>query len=112
MKKNSKKWPFFNLNLYIMATSPTPPSSSLPQPLSYEQLDGQMLSSYAASLGINDLNVGSANTSFFNVVALMVARSSGDIFQVLRDFNLSRATGPALQNLAIEYNVAPIEAAV
>lgn len=94
-----------------MAT-PTPPSNSLPQPLSYEQILGQELSSYASSLGINDLNVGSANVSFFKVVALMVARSSGDIFQILRDFSLDRATGPALQNLAIEYGVPPIGARV
>ncbi len=89
-----------------------PPSSSLPTPLSYEQLLGNALSSYAASIGINDLNVGSATTSFFQVVALMVARNSGDIFQILRDFSLDRATGPALQNLAIEYGVPPIGAAV
>jgi hypothetical protein len=95
-----------------MATSPTPPSSSLPNPQSYDAILGQMLSSYASSLGINDLNVGSANTSFFQVVALMAARSSGDIFQILRDYSLSRATGPALQNLAIEYGVPPLAAAV
>lgn len=95
-----------------MANTPIPPSSSLPQPQSYDALLGQMLSSYAASLGINDLNVGSANVSFFQVVALMVARSSGDIFQILRDYSLDRATGPALQNLAIFYNVPPIGAAV
>ena len=95
-----------------MATSPTPPSSSLPTPLSYDAILGQMLSSYAASVGVNDLNVGSASTGFFQVVALMVARSSGDVFQILRDFSLDRATGPALQNLAIEYGVPPIGAAV
>jgi hypothetical protein len=95
-----------------MATSPIPPTSSLPQPLSYDQILGQMLSSYSASLGINDLNVGSANTSFFSVVALAVARSSGDIFQILRDYSLDRATGPALQNLAIEFGVPPLGAHV
>ena len=93
-----------------MATNPIPPSSSLPQPLSYQQLLGQATSSYAASLGINDLNIGSANVSFFQVVALMVARSSGDIFQILRDYNLDRATGPALKNLAAEFNV-PVQGA-
>lgn len=95
-----------------MATNPTPPSSSLPQPQSYEDILGQALSSYAASLGINDLNVGAPNVAFFQVVALIAARTSGDIFQILRDFNLSRATGPALQNLALEYNVPPIGAIV
>ncbi len=94
-----------------MATTPTPPSSSLPQPLSYQQIVGMMNSGYASSLGINDLNVGSANVSFFNIVGLMVARASGDIFQILKDYNLSRATGPALQNLAIEYGVPPLPAA-
>jgi hypothetical protein len=95
-----------------MATSPTPPSSSLPQPLSYQQILGQALSSYAASTQINDLNVGSAMTSFFSVVALLVSRNSGDIFQVIRDYSLQRATGSALQNLAIEYNVPPLPAKV
>ena len=95
-----------------MPTNPVPPSSSLPIPLSYEQLLGNALSSYAASIGVNDLNIGSATSSLFEVVALMVARNSGDIFQILRDFNLDRATGPALQNLAIEYGVPPIGAAV
>jgi hypothetical protein len=70
-----------------------------------------MLSSYASSLGINDLNTGSANTAFMQLVALMVARSSGDIFQILRDFSLDRATGPALKNLGIEYGVPPIGSA-
>jgi len=93
-----------------MATSPTPPSSSLPQPQSFEEILGQMLSSYSSSINTNDLNVGSANVSFFKLVALMVSRSSGDVFQILRDFNLSRATGPSLQNLAIEYDVPPLPA--
>lgn len=95
-----------------MATSPTPPSSSLPQPLSYQQILGQALSSYAASTGINDLNPGAPNVAFFQVAALLVSRNSGDIFQILRDYSLSRATGPALQNLAIEYGVPPLPAKV
>lgn len=95
-----------------MAISPIPPTSSLPQPLSYDQVLGRLLSAYASTLGINDLNVGSANVSFFQVVALTVARSSGDIFQILRDYSLDRATGPALQNLAIEFGVPPLGAQV
>ena len=91
-----------------MATSPTPPSSSLPQPLSYQQILAQQLSGYAAGTGINDQSTASANTSFFQIASLMVARASGDIFQIIKDFNLSRATGPALQNLAIEYGVPPL----
>ena len=94
-----------------MAT-PTPPSSSLPQPLSYEQILGNSLSSYAATFGVNDFNVGGAMVSFMQIAALMTARASGDIFQILRDYSLDRATGPALQNLAIEYGVPPLGAAV
>ena len=88
-----------------MATTP-----NLPNPESYEQLLSDMLSAYAAKLGINDFNVGSVNTSFFEVVALATARASGDLFQVLRDFSVDRATGDALKRLAQEYNVIPIVA--
>lgn len=82
----------------------------LPNPQSYEQILADMLSAYAAKLGINDFNVGSVNTSFFEVVALATARASGDIFQILRDFSVDRATGDALKRLAQEYNVTPITA--
>ena len=96
-----------------MATTPSSqPTSSLPQPLSYQQIVSNALSAYSASTGINDLNVGSATTSLFQVTSLMVARASGDILQVLRDQSLDRATGPALQNLAIGYGVPPLGALV
>ncbi|MCX9024617.1 MAG: baseplate J/gp47 family protein [Candidatus Methanoperedens sp.] len=85
-------------------------ASDLPTPQSYEQLVSDMLSAYAAKLGINDFNVGSANTSFFEVVALVAARSSGDVFQILRDFSVDRATGDALKRLAQEEGVTPITA--
>ena len=88
------------------------PSNNIPNPESYEQLLGDSLSSYAAKQGINDFNIGSAVTSFFEVVALLVARASGDIFQILRDFSVDRATGDALQRLATENNVIPITAKV
>jgi uncharacterized phage protein gp47/JayE len=88
-----------------MATTP-----NLPNPESYDQLLADMLSSYAASIGVDDSNVGSINTAFFAVVALMVARSSGDLFQVLRDFSLARATGDALQRLAAENGITPLTA--
>lgn len=88
-----------------MATTP-----NLPSPESYEQLLSDMLSAYAAKLGINDFNVGSLNTSFFEVVALATARASGDIFQILRDFSVDRATGDALKRLAQENNVTPVSA--
>ena len=83
------------------------PTSNTPVPQSYEQLLSDMLSSYASSLGVNDFNVGSINTSFFEVVALTVARAGGDLFQILNNFSVDRATGDALQNLAIEYGVTP-----
>lgn len=85
-------------------------SSGLPSPQSYEQILSDLLSSYASKQGIDDFNVGSAVTSFFEVVALTTARSSGDIFQILKDFSVDRATGDALQRLAAENRVTPITA--
>ena len=84
--------------------------ADLPQPLSYEQILGILISGYSSRQKINDPNVGAANVSLFEVVALMVARSSGDLFQVLRDFSVDRATGEALQRLAIENNITPATA--
>ncbi|NJO48234.1 MAG: hypothetical protein HC840_00800 [Leptolyngbyaceae cyanobacterium RM2_2_4] len=85
-------------------------NNGLPNPQSYEQILSDMLSAYAAKQGINDFNVGSAVTSFFEVVALATARSSGDVFQILRDFSVDRATGDALKRLATENRVTPITA--
>lgn len=84
--------------------------ADLPNPKSFEQLQADMLSAYAAKQGINDFNVGSAITDFFAVVALATARSSGDVFQILRDFSVDRATGDALKRLATEYRVTLITA--
>lgn len=81
-----------------------------PIPQSYEQILSDMLSGYAAKLGIDDFNVGAANLDFFEVVALATARASGDVFQILRDFSVDRATGDALKRLATENNVTPITA--
>jgi uncharacterized phage protein gp47/JayE len=86
------------------------PSNNTPQPESFEQLLGDALSSYATAIGVDDFNVGSAITSFFEVTALMAARSSGDIFQILKDYSILRAVGPALQNLAIENGITPLTA--
>jgi hypothetical protein len=86
------------------------PSNNLPNPQSYEQIESDAISAYAAKLGIDDFNVGSAVLSFFEVVALTTARASGDIFQILRDFSVDRATGDALQRLATENNITPITA--
>ena len=86
--------------------------SDLPQPKSYEQLLSDALSSYASAVGVNDLNTLSVMTSFFEVSSLATARASGDIFQILKDFSLSRATGPAIKKLGTEYGVAPITSKV
>lgn len=83
---------------------------NIPNPQSYEQYLSDMLSSYAAKLGIDDFNVGAVNVSFFEVIALTAARASGDLFQVLRDLSIDRATGESLQRLAIGYGVTPGEA--
>lgn len=94
-----------------MATDLIPPSpTNIPNPQSYEQILSDALSAYAAKVGINDFNVGSAVTSFFEVVALTTARASGDIFQILKDFSVDRATGDALQRLATENGITPITA--
>lgn len=85
-------------------------SNNLPQPQSYEQILGTALASYAASTGISDFNIGSSVLSFFEVASLMAARSSGDIFQILRDYSVDRATEEALQRLATENDLTPITA--
>lgn len=85
-------------------------NNNLPAPESYEQILADALSAYAAKIGINDFNVGSTVTSFYEVVALIAARSSGDLFQILRDFSIDRATGDALQRLATENGVTPVTA--
>src|SRR4051812_43867819 len=87
-------------------------ANELPTPKSYEQLLTEMLKAYAAKTGIDDFNVGAAVTSFFEVVALTTARSSGDVFQILRDFSVDRAKGDALKRLAKENRVTPISAKV
>jgi hypothetical protein len=87
-------------------------ANELPTPKSYEQLLTEMLKAYAAKTGIDDFNVGAAVTSFFEVVALTTARSSGDVFQILRDFSVDRAKGDALKRLARENRVTPISAKV
>ena len=86
--------------------------ANLPTPKSYETILGDMLSTYMAKIGINDLNVGSAVTSFFEAMAQAVYRSSGDTFSILRDFSVDRAEGEALQRLAEEERVVPEPARV
>lgn len=85
-------------------------ADNLPQPLSNEQILSNLLSAYATKQGLNDMQVGSLVTGVFEVVALSTARASGDIFQILRDFSIDRATGDTLKRLAIENKVTPITA--
>jgi uncharacterized phage protein gp47/JayE len=86
--------------------------ASQPKPQSYDQLLGDMLASYADKTGVNDFNVGSSVTSFFEVVALVAARSGGDIFQVVRDLSVDRAEGDALRRIATDENLAELPARV
>lgn len=85
-------------------------ANNLPTPQSFEQLQADMLSSYASKTGQDDFNVGSTITSIFEVVALTTARASGDIFQVLKDYSVDRATGDTLKRLATENRVKLITA--
>ncbi len=83
-----------------------------PKPKSYDQLMGDMLRAYLSKTGINDLNTGSAVTAFFEAVALSVARSSGDVFQLLRDLSVDRAEGDALRNIAKDEGLQDLPARV
>lgn len=76
-----------------------------PTPKSYEQILGDMLATYIARIGVNDLNTGSAVTSFFEAMAQAVYRASADNFSILRDFNVDRASGEKLKRIAKEENV-------
>jgi hypothetical protein len=71
-----------------------------------------MLATYMSKIGVNDLNVGNAVTSFFEAMAQAVYRASGDTFAILRDFSVDRAEGEALQRLREEEGLAPITARV
>ena len=79
--------------------------ANTPTPKSYETILGNMLSTYMAKLGVNDLNVGSAVTSFFETVAQSIYRATGDSFSILRDFNVDRASGEKLRRIAADENV-------
>lgn len=76
-----------------------------PTPKSYESILGDMLATYMSKIGINDLNTGSANVSFFEAVAQAIYRASADTFSILRDFNVDRASGEKLKRIAKEENV-------
>lgn len=87
-------------------------ASKLPNPKSYDVLLGDMLATYMAKIGVNDLNVGSAVTSFFEAMAQAVYRASGDTFAILRDFSVDRAEGEALQRIREEEGLPAITARV
>ena len=91
-----------------MATS----TSNIPVLQSYDQYLGDLLAAYLSETGINDLNVGSAVTSFFEAVALTTARASGDAIQILTDNSVDRATGDSLQRIAADEGITPIAAQV
>lgn len=76
-----------------------------PTPKSYEQILGDMLATYIAKIGVNDLNTGSAVTSFFEAMAQAVYRASADNFSILRDYNVDRASGEKLKRIATEENI-------
>jgi uncharacterized phage protein gp47/JayE len=80
-------------------------AEGLPTPKSREQILSEMLTEYTGLTGVNDLNTGSVLTQFFDVVARSVARTSGDIFQVLRDYSVDRATGEALNRIGEEERI-------
>lgn len=86
--------------------------AKVPEVRSYEQINGQMLASYLSKIGVNDLNTGGGMISFFEAVSQAIYRSSGDVFQIFRDFSVDRAKGEALQRLAKQERVTPIPAKV
>ena len=52
--------------------------ANVPLPKSYEQIHGDMLATYMSKIGVNDINVGSAVTSFFEAVSQAIYRASAD----------------------------------
>lgn len=87
-------------------------ASRLPNPKAYDVILGDMLATFMAKYGVNDLNVGSAITSFFETMAQAVYRAQGDIFAILRDFSVDRAEGEALQRIREEEGLPAINARV
>lgn len=87
-------------------------ASRLPNPRSYEVILGDMLATFTSKIGVNDLNVGNAVTSFFEAMAQAVYRASGDTFAILRDFSVDRAEGEALDRIREEEGLPQITARV
>ncbi len=84
--------------------------ADIPQPKSFEQLSSSMLSALASKLGVDDFSVGSALTSFVEVVALTTAQTSGGIFQALASLSIDRASGDLLKRIATDSKVALVTA--
>jgi len=89
-----------------------PNENNVPVLQSYDQYLGDLLAAYLSGTGINDLNVGSAVTSFFETVALTTARASGDAIQILKDNSVDRATSDSLQRIAADENLRLVSAKV
>jgi len=92
-----------------MAT-PSIPNIPNVEAASYENILGALIAAYVQKTNINDLTVGSISLSLLEAVALSVARSSGDIFQIERDLSVDRAVGEALQRIAFDQGLQPIPA--
>ena len=87
-------------------------ASQTPQPASYDQILGEELSTFQAKTGINDVNPGSITTGLLETVALTVARASGDVFQILRDQSVDRASGDALRKIQQDEGLSDLPAQV
>lgn len=76
-----------------------------PRIRSYEDILGEMLGTYMSKIAVNDLQVGSAVSSFFETVALQVFRASAENLSILREFSVDRASGDILKRIQKEERV-------
>lgn len=83
-----------------------------PSPKSQEQFLGELLASWISRTGGNDVNVGSLTVQLFEVVSLMAAKVSGDMFQILRDLSVDRAAGESLRRIATDEGLRDLPARV
>lgn len=84
-----------------------------PEVTSYEQILGDGISTYQSKRpGANDLIPGGPLLSFLETTAQLVYRTTGDIFQIIKDQNIDRAEGEALRNIAADENVDILTASV
>ena len=87
-------------------------ADQVPTIKSYEQYLSDALRAYVSKTGINDFNVGGAVTSFFEVMALIAARASGDALQIIRDNSVDRASGEALLRIATDEGLSELPSRV